>query len=75
VTGALTKDLLCVRGCQTEATGVAAVDVVVVTVTVAAAVSVIFLGASTTVATLVVVVGTITGGVAELLGGCVGGGG
>lgn len=69
MTGALTKDLLCVRGCQTEATGVAVVDVVVVTAAVATAVSVTFLGVSTTAETLVVV-GTTTGGEAEPLGGC-----
>jgi hypothetical protein len=79
VTGVLTNDLLCVRGCQTEATGVATVVDVVVTVAVgfvvAATVSVAsFLGVSTAVKTLVVV-GTTTGGVTEPLTDCGGGGG
>ena len=78
MTGVLTNDLLCVRGCQTEATGVVTVVDVVVTVAVgfvvAATVSVVtFLGVSTAVKTLVVVE-TTTGGVTVPLTVCGGGG-
>lgn len=63
VTGVLTKGLLCVRGCQTDATGVV---VAVPVITDVAAVSVTFLGAST-LATLVDVATAAIGGLLELL--------
>lgn len=70
MTGILTKDLLCVRGCQTETTGII---VVVPTTAVVAAVSITFFVAS--VLMLVDVATTATAGLLELFDGGVGGGG